>query len=101
MRRLLLMIATCCLMTACSSGAPRMLEADPIEVQPPANLITRPKPLPQPASGAIQELEANHREVAKAYHDLASQTCRLLQFLQLSTEGCEPWTKSISNKQAN
>lgn len=97
MRRLLLMIAMCCLMSACTFGAPRMLEADPIEVQPPANLITRPKPLPQPASGAIQELEANHREVAKAYHNLASQTCRLLAYLQLPTEGCEPWTKNSSN----
>lgn len=95
MRRLLLMIAMSCLMSACTFGAPRMLEADPIEVQPPPNLITRPKPLPQPASGAIQELEANHRDVAKAYHNLASQMCRLLAYLQLPTEGCEPWTKSF------
>ncbi|KLN54701.1 hypothetical protein VPARA_40050 [Variovorax paradoxus] len=95
MRRLLLTIATCCLMTACASGVLPMPDPDPIEVNPQANLIVPPRPLPQPATGEIQELESNHREVAKAYHNLASQMCRLLAHLQMPTQGCEPWTKSF------
>ncbi|MDP9990912.1 hypothetical protein J2W28_002082 [Variovorax boronicumulans] len=35
--------------------------------------------------------------MAKAYHNLASQMCRLLAYLQLPTEGCEPWTKNSLN----
>lgn len=95
MRRLLLTIAMCSLMTACSFGAQRTPDPDVIEVKPQANLTSVPKELPQPPSGQIADLEANHRQVAKAYHDLASQVCRLLTFLQLPTEGCEPWTKNF------
>lgn len=95
MCRLLLTIAMCSLMTACGSGVLRMQDQEPIEVKPQANLTATPKPLPQPPSGRIDDLEANHRQVAKAYHDLASQMCRLLAFLQLPTEGCEPWTKNF------
>lgn len=91
MRRLLLMTTMCCLMTACASGA-RPMQADPIQVPPPANLTTAPQELPQPSSGRIQELETNHREVARAYHQLATQVCSLLAFLQMTPEGCEPWT---------
>lgn len=94
MRRLLLPIAMCCLMSACASGV-TPTPADPIEVKPEASLTAVPSALPQPPSGRIQDLEANHREVAKAYHQLASQMCRLLAFLQLPTEGCEPWTKNF------
>lgn len=100
MRHRLLTIAMCCLMTGCGFGVLRMPAPEPIEVSPPANLIAPPRPLPQPRSGAISELESNHQQVAKAYHGLASQMCRLLEYLQLPTEGCEPWTKSTSNKQA-
>ena len=99
MRRLLLPICTCFLMTACASGVTPTLDDSP-QVKPEASLTAVPQPLPQPASGAISELEANHRAVAKAYHQLASQMCRLLTFLQLPTEGCEPWMKSTTNKQA-
>lgn len=94
MRRLLLTITTCCLMSACSSGGPRMPE-EPITVPPQANLTAAPKLLPQPRSGRIQDLEANHRDVAKAYHQLASQVCRLLQYLQADSEECKPWTKDF------
>lgn len=95
MRHLLITIAMCCLMTGCGSGVLRMPAPEAIEVSPQANLITPPRPLPQPRSGEVAELEANHRQVAKAFHDLASQMCRLLAHLQLPTEGCEPWTKSF------
>lgn len=99
MRRLLLPIAMCFLMTGCASGVTPTLD-DPPQVSPQASLTAVPQPLPQPASGAIQELETNHQQVAKRYHQLASQMCRLLEFLQLPTESCEPWTKSTTNKQA-
>jgi hypothetical protein len=33
--------------------------------------------------------------VAKAYHQLASQVCRLLQYLQADSEECKPWTKDF------
>lgn len=94
MRRLLLSIAMCCLLSACAFGVPPTPD-EPIRVPPPANLIAAPQPLQQPRSGRIQDLEANHREVAKAYHQLASQMCGLLAFLQIKNEGCEPWTKSF------
>jgi len=93
MRRLLLTILTCCLMSACASGVPPTQD-DPIQVQPEASLTAAPRPLPQPPTGRIQDLEENHREVAQAYHQLASQMCRLLDFLQIKREGCELWTKS-------
>lgn len=99
MRHLLLLTTMCCLMTACASGVTPTLDEAPA-VMPQAALTKVPKALPQPASGAIQTLEANHRKVALAYHQLASQMCQLLAFLQLSTEGCEPWTKSTTNKPA-
>ena len=91
MRRLLLMTAMCCLMTACACGA-RPMPVDAIQVPPPANLTTAPQALPQPPTGRIQDLEANHRDVARAYHQLATQVCSLLAFLQMPPEGCEPWT---------
>lgn len=94
MRRLLLTMTMCCLMSACASGVPPTQD-EPIQVQPEASLTVAPLPLPQPASGRIQELETNHRDVAKAYHQLASQMCRLLDFLQIKREGCEPWTRNF------
>lgn len=94
MRRLLLVTTMCCLMSACSSGAQPMPD-DPITVPPQANLTVAPKALPQPPTGHIQDLETNHREVAKAYHQLASQLCRLLQFLQLGSEDCKPWMNDL------
>lgn len=97
MRRLLLSITTCCLMTACVSGALPTPAPEPIPVKPEANLTAVPLPLPQPATGRIQDLEANHVQVARAYHQLASQVCRLLVFLQVPTEGCELWTRNSTN----
>ncbi len=94
MRRLLLTITTCFLMSACASGV-LPTQDEPIQVPPEASLTAAPPPLPQPATGRIQDLEANHRDVARAYHQLASQMCRLLDFLQIKREGCELWTKSI------
>ena len=67
--------------------------APPIQVPPPANLTAPPRPLPAPVSGRLQDLETNHRQVAQAYHQLASQMCRLLAFLELPRETeCRPFT---------
>ncbi len=55
----------------------------PIKVPPPPNLVMPPAALPQPASGRMPDLEANHRQVAQAYHLLAAQMCQLLAFLEV------------------
>lgn len=94
MRNLILSIAVCCLLAACASGSQPTL-VQPIAVPPPANLTAPPPALPPPPSGQMQALEANHRAVAQAYHQLASQMCGLLTFLQLDTQGCAPWMKSF------
>jgi hypothetical protein len=65
--------------------------AQAVQVQPQANQTQAPEQLPQPKSGAISELEANQRQVARLYHQLASQHCSLLEFLSLAPKGCEPW----------
>ena len=92
MRHLTLLIAASCLLSACASGPPPML-ARPIPVPPPPNVTAPPQPLPPPASGRMADLEANHREVARLYHQLASQTCRLLQYLQITPDECKPFMR--------
>lgn len=47
-----------------------------------------PRPLPMPRSGAMRDLEQNHREVARAFHQLASQLCGLLAWLEVPRDGC-------------
>jgi hypothetical protein len=71
-------------MTAVAVQAPQ-----PIQVPPPPSLLQPPPQLPQPASGRMPDLEANHREVAKAYHQLAAQLCALLTFLESATNDCD------------
>ena len=95
MTRLMLSVAVCCLMTACAAG-PQRMQADPIQVPPPASLTVPPQPLPPPLSGKPLDLEANHREVARLYHQLASQLCSLLQHLEMNDEGCAPWMNDTS-----
>lgn len=87
MRLLTLLTLACCLLSGCASGVTPMLE-EPIKVPPPANLTAPPQPLPQPASGQMRDLELNHRQVAKAYHQLASQMCLLLAFLEINHDNC-------------
>lgn len=84
---LILSITVCCLMSACAFGTPPM-RVEPIRVPPPANLTMPPEPLPPPASGAMRDLEANHRQVARQYHQLASQTCLLLLYLEINHDAC-------------
>lgn len=78
----------CCLMLASCAGKPPMLPALPMptlpeRVLPPPNLTTPPEALPQPTSGAMRELESNHRAVAQTYHLLAARYCQLLAFVQV------------------
>lgn len=78
-----------CLLSACASGVqptPPALEQLPA-IRPQASLLQAPQSLPQPANGSLPELEANHRQVAKAYHLLAAQLCSLLAFLE---SPCQP-----------
>jgi hypothetical protein len=88
MRTLLLTISSC-LLTACSAGVTPT--PAPLRVPPPPNLTTAPEALPQPASGKPKALEANHREVARAYHGLAARFCGLLAFDQAMPDGCAPY----------
>lgn len=92
MTRLLLLMLVCCLMTACAGGPPRTPAPVPeLKVPPPPNLLSPPAPLPPPASGRVPDLEANHQQVARAYHQLASQLCRLLEFLEQAPTECQAW----------
>lgn len=88
MTRCILPMLACCLLSACAAGPMPM----PDPMPPPANLTTPPAPLPPPASGALRDLEANHRTVARLYHQLAIRYCGLLQHLQVShdpqVDGC-------------
>lgn len=90
MTRLLMLTLACCLLTACAAG-PMPTPAPELKVPPPPNLLAPPAPLPPPASGRVPDLEANHQQVARAYHQLASQLCRLLEFLEASPSECQAW----------
>lgn len=90
MTRLPLLMLASCLLTACAAG-PTPMPAAPIRVPPPASLTTAPQRLPPPASGRLRDLEANHLQVARAYHQLASQHCRLLEFLEAAKPDCNHW----------
>jgi len=88
MHRLTLLTAACCLLSACASG-PQPMPVEPIKVPPPSNATAPPRQLPPPASGQMRDLEANHQQVARAYHQLASQHCRLLQYLEIQHGECQ------------
>lgn len=90
MTRLLLLMLASCLLIACAAG-PTPMPAQPLKVPPPPNLTAPPAPLPPPASGRMPDLEANHRQVARAYHQLASQLCGLLAFLEAEPDDCKAW----------
>ncbi len=87
MRLLTLSIVACYLLIACAGG-PMPMPDEPIKVPPPANLTAPPKPLPMPDSGRVPDLESNHRETARAYHQLAAQLCNLLAFLEVNHDEC-------------
>lgn len=93
MRLLTLLIAACCLLNGCAAG-PTPMPGEPIKVPPPANLTAPPQPLPPPASGQMRDLESNHRETARAYHQLSLQMCNLLDFLEINHDECKPWANS-------
>jgi hypothetical protein len=87
MRRLILSTAVSCLLSACVHG-PTPMPAPPISVPPPANTTAPPQQLPLPRSGRVPDLEANHLAVARLYHQLANQHCRLLAHLQIHPPAC-------------
>lgn len=97
MTRLTLLTVACCLLSACAAGPPPM-PVQPIPVPPPANATAPPQPLPPPASGRVSDLEANHLQVARQYHLLASGYCRLLQYLEIHHEECRAFTQGSGVK---
>lgn len=97
MTRLLPLMLASCLLTACAAG-PMRTPAPELKVPPPPNLTAPPAPLPPPASGRVPDLEANHLQVARAYHQLASQLCRLLEFLEAAPSDCQAWRHEPSTQ---
>jgi hypothetical protein len=93
MKLLTLLILACCLTLGCASGTLPTPDASiqPIKVEPPASLTQPPAPLPAARSGKVPDLEANHQAGAKAYHQLATQMCNLLAFLEINHDECKPW----------
>ncbi|HCY15593.1 MAG: hypothetical protein A2Z93_06285 [Curvibacter sp. GWA2_64_110] len=89
MRLLTLLMLACFLMTGCAFGGPQTPDSKPVKTEPPPNLTAPPQPLPQPDSGRMRDLEANHLQVSKAYHLLASQMCLLLAYLQINHPECQ------------
>lgn len=87
MRLLILLTLAFCLLTGCASGVTPTPE-EPIRTSPPPNLTAPPRQLPQPETGHMRALEANHLQVAKAYHLLASQICQLQAYLQINHPEC-------------
>jgi hypothetical protein len=91
MKSLMLWTAASCLLAACAAG-PQPMPVHRIAVPPPPNLTSPPQTLPPPLSGRMKDLEANHLQVTQAYHQLASQQCRLLAFLGINHEECRQFT---------
>lgn len=94
-RRTLSMLA-CCLLTACAAGPQQTLvqqapQIPEIKVPPSANMTRPPPVLPQPQSGAMRDLETDHQAVAEAFHQVATQLCRLLQHLEIEHHECLPY----------
>lgn len=88
-----LLISVCCLLTACAAGPQQTLvqqapQIPEIKVSPTVNLTRPPQTLPQPQSGEMRDLEANHRLVAEAFHKMAAQLCSLLQHLEIEHHEC-------------
>ncbi|MCA8478221.1 hypothetical protein LGN35_09775 [Burkholderia multivorans] len=89
MTRLHLLTIVCCLMSACSAGVPPT--PDPLRVPPPPNLMRAPDVLPQPASGRMPDLEANHRDTVRLYYGLAARFCGVLMAIDAMPTGCAPY----------
>lgn len=92
-----------CLLLGCAAGlqpTPDPSLTAPVPVPPPASLLTPPPPLPPPRSGRLGDLEANHLEVTRRYHQLASQLCQLLAYLQAPVSGC-PLSPPPFKRQSN
>lgn len=105
MHRLIPLTLASCLLIGCASGPPptQVLPAPqipPIKVKPQASLTQPPQPLPNPTSGAMPDLEANHREVAKAYHQLAARLCSLLRNLEIEHRECLPYLSEPARSDA-
>ncbi|MES2946225.1 MAG: hypothetical protein V4772_25425 [Pseudomonadota bacterium] len=92
-RLLPLLILAACLLLGCASGTTPTPDAliQSIPIPPPASLTQAPPQLPPAASGQLADLEANHLQVTRAYHQLAARMCNLLAFLEISRDECQHW----------
>lgn len=83
-------------MAACNAGV--QPTPDPLRVPPPPNLTRAPDTLPQPASGRMPDLEANHRDVARLYFGLAAWFCGVLIAIDAMPTGCAPYLLMDENE---
>lgn len=83
-------------MAACNAGV--QPTPDPLRVPPPPNLTRAPDTLPQPASGRMPYLEANHRDVARLYFGLAAWFCGVLIAIDAMPTGCAPYLLMDENE---
>lgn len=77
-RTILLLIAALTL-TACASGGPRTTAPT---LKPPEADKAECPPLPQPKSGSLTDLLANHVAVAKQYHQCRDRHKALTDWLE-------------------
>ncbi len=99
----LLISAFCLLIVSACGSPPTMVPVQPppsIKVPPPPNITAPPDLLPQPTTGQLPDLEQNHREVAKAYHQLAARLCSLLQYLEIEHRECLPYLQEPGGSNA-
>lgn len=68
-------------LTACASGGPRTMAPT---LAPPAARMAPCPPLPQPASGSLTDLLANHVAVAKVYHQCRDRHQGLIDWLKVT-----------------
>lgn len=78
-RMLTLMLFAVLMMTACASGVP---PTQAPTLTPPEEELAMCPALPQPASGKLTDLLANHIATAEAYHQCRDRHRGLIEWLQ-------------------
>lgn len=83
-RRILLPLLAALTISACAGGT--MPTEGPLLI-PPAHLTALPpETLPQPASGHLDDLEANHIETAGIYHRARERYKALVEWLERTSD---------------
>lgn len=76
---LTMMVTAALILTACASGVPRTTA---LTLKPPEADKAECPPLPQPTSGSLADLLANHVTVAKAYHQCRDRHKALTDWME-------------------